>query len=350
MKASSDYINEPNTSPIVLSVEQVDLAFSTEAHILKQASLELKSGEIACLLGESGCGKTTLLRCIAGLEEPNQGQIHIDGSAVFTSAKQLPPEQRDIGMVFQDYALFPHLSVAKNILFGLKKSKDSSQEKQNILNETLSLLNLNDQKDKYPHQLSGGQQQRVAIGRAIVSKPKLLLLDEPFSNLDLHLRERLARDLRQLLKSRNITALMVTHDQLEAFAFADTIGIMHQGQLEQWGSANEIYHHPASAYVANFIGDGVVISKQHLERLGLREVDNQARMESEFFCLRPEHIELCSDDSQPSAVITALYQQGHSQLLRCHFELEEGGFDLLVRGPADQVFEIGSLVNFRLLV
>ena len=185
----------------------------------------------------------------------------------------------------------------------------------------------------------------MAIGRAIVAKPKLLLLDEPFSNLDLHLRERLAHDLRQLLKSKNITALMVTHDQLEAFAFADTIGIMHRGQLEQWGSADQIYHHPASAYVANFIGDGVVISQQHLERLGIDDPHSR-----DFFCLRPEHIELCHDDSQPCATITALYQQGHSQLLRCHFALDEGGFDLLVRGPADQCFEIGSVVNFRLLV
>ena len=190
-------------------------------------SLSLARGRIGCLLGPSGCGKTTVLRCIAGFEEISGGEIVINGKSVSTPQHHLPAEQRRIGMVFQDYALFPHLTAEQNIGFGLHKL--SRAERKIRQDELLTLIGLNEAANLYPHQLSGGQQQRIALARALAPRPQLLLLDEPFSNLDVELRERLCHDVREIIKREGTTALMVTHDQHEAFAVADDIAIMHQG-------------------------------------------------------------------------------------------------------------------------
>jgi iron(III) transport system ATP-binding protein len=207
------------------------------------------------LIGPSGCGKTTLLRAVAGLEPVSQGQILLSGRVVSAPGQTEPAERRRVGMVFQDYALFPHMDVARNVGFGLNHLPRSERDQR--VTEVLALVGLAGAETRFPHELSGGQQQRVALARALAPKPDLLLLDEPFSNLDVDLRERLAHEVRAILKAANATALLVTHDQLEAFAIGDVIGVMHEGQLQQWDDAYSLYHRPATRFVADFIGHGV---------------------------------------------------------------------------------------------
>jgi iron(III) transport system ATP-binding protein len=230
-----------------------------------QVSFSLQAGEIGVLIGPSGCGKTTLLRAVAGLERATAGSIRLAGDMVSSPQLHLPAESRRIGMVFQDYALFPHLDVARNVGFGLAHLPAAEQRAR--VQEALELVGLGQSGHLHPHQLSGGQQQRVALARALAPKPRLLLLDEPFSNLDVDLRERLAHEVRGILKAAGATALFVTHDQLEAFAIGDRIGVMHEGRLQQWDEAYALYHRPATRFVAEFIGHGVFAHAQ----ISLRE-------------------------------------------------------------------------------
>ena len=239
-----------------LQVSQLTVRYAARAlAAVQNVSLALRAGEVGVLIGPSGCGKTTLLRAIAGLEPVSQGSIELSGETVSAPGRHLPVEKRRIGMVFQDYALFPHLTVGANVAFGLDHLPSGARSAR--VAETLDLVGLGGMDGRRPHELSGGQQQRVALARALAPQPRLLLLDEPFSNLDEDLRERLAHEVRAILKSAGITALMVTHDQLEAFAMGDHIGIMHQGTLHQWADAYSLYHRPATRFVANFIGHGV---------------------------------------------------------------------------------------------
>ena len=221
------------------------------------ATMALSAGEIGVLIGPSGCGKTSLLRAIAGLERLAGGRIAIAGDALADARRHLhaPPEARRIGMVFQDYALFPHLSVARNVAFGIAHLARDERERR--VREVLDLVGLAHAARRAPHQLSGGQQQRVALARALAPRPRLLLLDEPFSSLDVDLRERLAQEIRVILQASGTTALFVTHDQFEAFALGDVIGVMQRGRLEQWDDAYTLYHRPATRFVAQFIGHGV---------------------------------------------------------------------------------------------
>jgi iron(III) transport system ATP-binding protein len=205
-----------------------------------------------------------VLRCIAGFEPVSAGKILLNGAVISSSSVMIPPERRHIGMVFQDYALFPHLSVVDNIGFGLHSMQKG--ERSARIAEMLQTVGLADSAKKYPHQLSGGQQQRVALARALAPRPELLLLDEPFSNLDVSLRGRLSLEVRDILKSQNATAILVTHDQDEAFAIADEIGVMHQGEIQQWDTAYNLYHKPANRFVANFIGEGVFLPGKMLAR------------------------------------------------------------------------------------
>lgn len=223
-------------------------------------SFSLQVGEIGVLIGPSGCGKTTLLRAVAGLEQACAGSITLAGELVSSPTQHSPAESRRIGMVFQDYALFPHLDVNRNVGFGIAKVP-AAQRAQRVA-EVLALVGLPDAGKRFPHELSGGQQQRVALARALAPKPRLLLLDEPFSNLDVDLRERLAHEVRAILKAAGATALFVTHDQLEAFAIGDQIGVMNQGTLHQWDPAYALYHRPATRFVADFIGHGVFAPAQ----------------------------------------------------------------------------------------
>ena len=239
-------------------LEIIDLGLAYGAHqVVRGLGLRLKSGRIGCLLGPSGCGKTTVLRCIAGFEPIDAGEIRLDGHCVSRPGYHVPPEQRRIGMVFQDYALFPHLTVTANIAFGLRGMAPRDREAR--VAELLDTIGLAEHGAKYPHELSGGQQQRVALARALAPRPALLLLDEPFSNLDVDLRERLSYEVRDIIKATGTTAILVTHDQHEAFAVADEVGIMNHGVIQQWDSPYNLYHRPANRFVADFIGQGVFV-------------------------------------------------------------------------------------------
>jgi iron(III) transport system ATP-binding protein len=241
----------------VLELRDLRHAYGHHGEVVKGLSFALNRGSIGCLLGPSGCGKTTVLRCIAGFEPARSGEIRLGGKVVSSATESLPPEARRIGMVFQDYALFPHLDVAKNIAFGLRGL--SGAERDRRVEQCIDTVGLSGNAKKYPHELSGGQQQRVALARALAPKPDLLLLDEPFSNLDVEMRERLALEVRQIIKDAQITAVLVTHDQNEAFAIADEIGVMNAGVIEQWDTAYNLYHRPASRFVADFVGQGVFL-------------------------------------------------------------------------------------------
>lgn len=229
-------------------------------------SFSLQAGEIGVLIGPSGCGKTTLLRAVAGLERANSGSITLGPQIISSADIHIPPEQRHLGMVFQDYALFPHLDVARNVAFGIAHLP--SNQRMHRVAKVLELVGMPTAGKRFPHELSGGQQQRVALARAIAPSPRLLLLDEPFSNLDVDLRERLAHEVRGILKAAGATALFVTHDQLEAFAIGDRIGVMQEGKLHQWDEAYALYHRPATRFVADFIGHGVFAPAQIEQRRG----------------------------------------------------------------------------------
>lgn len=240
----------------MLALHQVAIAYSADT-VVKNINFALMPGQIGCLLGPSGCGKTTLLRAIAGFERLKTGSIKLEQTEVSSEHCHLNPEKRQVGMVFQDFALFPHLSVADNITFGLGRANKA--EKARKVKQLLQLVGLPNLGHRFMHQLSGGQLQRVALARALAPEPKVLLLDEPFSSLDADLRESLARDIRAILKQLNITALLVTHDQHEAFAMADIIGVMSDGELQQWATPYELYHKPINRFVADFIGRGVLV-------------------------------------------------------------------------------------------
>ncbi len=212
-------------------------------------SLSVQKGELVAVLGPSGSGKTTLLRVIAGFERPDRGSIVIDGRIVADATRWVEPEDRGVGMVFQDYALFPHLTVAQNIAFGLNKNDSRAR-----IHELLKLVGLNGFSERYPHELSGGEQQRVALARSLAANPKVLLLDEPFSNLDADLRPKMRAELKLLLQRLNCTTILVTHDQEEAFELADRIAVLNAGRLEQIDTLENLYRAPATRFVAEFIG------------------------------------------------------------------------------------------------
>jgi len=229
-------------------------------------NLKTNPGETVALLGPSGCGKTTTLRCIAGLERPDSGEIWIDGKPVSTKNVFVPPEKRNIGMVFQSYALWPHMTVFNNVAYPLKIRKFGKNEIKQRVNDVLEMMGLKEMSERYPHQLSGGQQQRVALARAIVYQPRLLLMDEPLSNLDAKLREHMRYELRRLLKKIGITAVYVTHDQEEAFVIADRIAIMNNGKVIQVGKPMEIYENPLNSFIAGFIGRVNIFKARVVER------------------------------------------------------------------------------------
>ena len=277
-----------------LQLDQITVAYgrlSTARPAVQSVSLSLEAGHIGVLIGPSGCGKTSLLRAIAGLEPMTSGTLRVDEHVLSAPAQgiHVPPERRGIGMVFQDYALFPHLSVQDNIAFGLKHMP--SRQRQQRIDDMLSLVGLTQVAQRAPHQLSGGQQQRVALARALARKPRLLLLDEPFSNLDVDLRERLAQDVRAILKQIGAPALFVTHDQMEAFAVGDLIGVMHAGELVQWGDAYTLYHRPATRFVAQFIGHGAFTTGQ------LVQASEGTQVQTDLGVLHRAHTPLATSDS-----------------------------------------------------
>ena len=245
----------PLTLPL-LAINALRHAYGSN-EVIKGLSLTLNRGTIGCLLGASGCGKTTVLRCIAGFDPVQAGEISLNGQIVSQRGVLLPTEARHVGMVFQDYALFPHLTVAENVAFGLRDTDRTARARR--VDEVLEIVRLPGVRDQYPDELSGGQQQRIALARALAPRPDLLLLDEPFSNLDVDFRAKLTDDVREILKQQNTTAILVTHDQHEAFNLADEIGIMRDGVIEQWDTPYRLYHEPITRYVADFVGQGVFL-------------------------------------------------------------------------------------------
>ncbi|MDX9874603.1 MAG: ABC transporter ATP-binding protein [Spongiibacteraceae bacterium] len=297
--------------PPLLAIDAVSVAYGS-TQVLHQIALTLSHGSIGCLLGPSGCGKTTLLRAIAGFEPVSAGSIALEGQVVSAPGRTLPPERRQIGMVFQDFALFPHLSIADNIAFGLRGW--SASDRRQRVEALLRLVGLSGYGRHYPHQLSGGQQQRVALARALAPRPRLLLLDEPFSSLDVTLREGLAREVREILSQEGTSAILVTHDQQEAFAFADEIGVMAGGRLLQWDSGYNLYHRPASRTVAQFVGQGQMVPGRWLDTtrvetpLGILRSDAEGTPGAEVDVLvRPDDlVHVRSGDSSASgALVTA---------------------------------------------
>jgi len=242
------------TQTPILRLAQVTKQFlKSETPAVCNADITLSQGNILGLLGPSGCGKTTLLRLIAGFEHPQTGYIEVAGRRVADGASWVAPEDRSIGMVFQDFALFPHLTVLENVAFGLRQTRQSKSLVAERVAEAIALVQLQGKEQRYPHELSGGQQQRVALARALAPRPSLILLDEPLSNLDLQVRLYLRQEVRDILKATGTSGVFVTHDQEEALSICDQVAVMRQGQIEQLGTPEEIYWHPASRFVAEFV-------------------------------------------------------------------------------------------------
>lgn len=304
--------------PAAIRCEKLDKAYGPVPAV-RQVDLMVMPGRFVALLGPSGCGKTTVLRLIAGFEKPDQGTIQLDGQTVASHTDWVPPESRRCGMVFQEYALFPHLTVGANIAFGLAKNGDRTEHVRAILR----LIGLEGFHDRMPHELSGGQQQRVALGRALAPNPAVILLDEPFSNLDAGLRDRVRQEIRRILREAGVTALFVTHDQEEALSLADEVAVMMDGRIEQCDRPERLYRCPASHRVATFLGDanflpGTAGGKTVECVLGplALHAPQQGPVELMF---RPEDLllEACADG--PAEIIDRVYF-GHDQLLRLRYK------------------------------
>jgi len=335
-----------------VSVRSLEHAYGPH-RVVRGMSFTLEPGSIGCLLGPSGCGKTTVLRCLAGFEPVQGGEIKLSDRVVSRPGLQVPPEKRGVGMVFQDYALFPHLDVARNVAFGL--SLLTTEDATRRVAAMLDLVGLSTLAKVYPHELSGGQQQRVALARALAPGPDLLLLDEPFSNLDFDLRERISIEVRAILKAAGATAILVTHDQHEAFALADEIGIMKDGAIEQWDTAYNLYHRPRTRFVADFVGQGIFLP-------GIAEADGHVRtelgqLEGEWpvpvpaggavdLLLRPDDI-VHDDESPWQAEVETKSFRGAEFLYTLKLE---SGTRLLSLVPSHHNHAIGEQIGIRLAI
>jgi len=331
-----------------LSVEDLRCEYDTQT-VLKDLNFTLKKGEIAALLGPSGCGKSTLLRAIAGFEKIKGGSIIINETILSSYNANIPPEKRRIGMVFQDYALFPHFTIEQNIAYGL--SKQQKKNLQERVNKLLTLVDLEDYNARYPHELSGGQQQRVALARALAPEPQLILLDEPFSNLDADLRTRLGIQVREILNALEISAILVTHDQNEAFAMADRVGVINKGAITQWGTPYDLYHEPNSRFVAQFIGKGSFLRgltdspTSFITELGLITGNRAypwAKGTPVEILIRPDDI-LFNENAAQNATIVAKTFAGTAT----HYLLElPSGARIEAAFPSHQNFNIGQRICF----
>ena len=335
-----------------LEVKQLDFAYGRN-QILFEFDFSLEESQIGCLLGPSGCGKTTVLRAIAGFENPTKGEIVLNGNKLNGSKIFVEPEKRQIGMVFQDIALFPHLSVESNIQFGIRSLSLTQRYKRS--NELLDLVGMSQFKKTYPHELSGGQQQRIALARAMAPKPSLLLMDEPLSSLDEELREQLAREIRLILQQEKISAILVTHDQNEAFAVGDHICVMHQGRVQQNDSAYNLYHRPLNRFVAEFIGEGAllpgVVADEDTITTDLGEIkgnlpESCKHQDNVDVLIRPENV-ILGDDKENRAVITERYFRGSGYL----YSLKtSGGVELLSLISGSKALQIGQSISVRLQI
>jgi len=333
-----------------LDIEKLDVSYG-DNQVLSQVSFSLEPGKIGCILGPSGCGKTTVLRAIAGFEPVHGGRILINQVEVSSSLYCVAPEKRNIGMIFQDFALFPPLSVIDNIRFGLKSL--SAEKQQSRARELLAITGMLAYSQAYPHQLSGGQQQRVALARAMAPQPGLLLMDEPFSGMDVDLREQLAREVRNILRQENITAILVTHDQHEAFAIADNICVMDEGKIQQQDSGYNLYHRPVNRFVANFIGQGVIIpgnveSPQSVRtELGYIEGKlpiDRAKGTAVDVLIRPDDV-IHDDSSSETAIVIDKSFRGADFL---YYLRMDSGVEVLCLAPSHHNHRINERIGIRL--
>lgn len=334
----------------LLNVKGVHIGYG-EHVVVQGVDLTLAQGEIGCLLGPSGCGKSTLLRAIAGLEPLLGGKVAVADRVLSDDSSMVAAEQRNIGMVFQDIALFPHLTIADNIAFGLRGQ--SAVAKAERVRELLSLIGLPGIEQRYPHSLSGGQQQRVALARALAPMPKLLLMDEPFSGLDATLKEELIPEIRRILYVENIAALIVTHDQLEAFALADKVALMRNGNIEQTDTAYEMYHEPKTRFVADFIGQGFFIPAEVLNPnqintdLGVLNLESPTEYTAQDrvdLLIRPDDV-LHDDDSNYLGLITS--KQFKGTYFQYQVELTNGQ-RLLCIASSHHNHALGQRIGIRL--
>lgn len=336
----------------MLLLDDISIAYD-QLSVVSQLSFQLKEGQIGCLMGPSGCGKSTVLKLIAGFLKPYQGRFFLRDQWV---GDQQPAFIRKVGLVFQDFALFPHLTVLENVVFGLHKW--SSYERQARAKSLMVCLAIKGLENYYPHQLSGGQQQRVAIARAIAPKPDLVLLDEPFSSLDAELSSQLLSELKNLIREEGITSLMVTHDQQQAFAFADVMGVIQGGKLHQWGSAYDLYHRPKTRFVADFIGEGVFIpghveTPNHIKTaLGVFEDKNSRIANGEAtigsaldVLIRPDDI-IHDDNSMFQAAIVDRVFRGTHFMYYLALD-DEPTHVMLCLAPSHHNHSIGDLFGFR---
>jgi iron(III) transport system ATP-binding protein len=337
---------------VLLEVKNIVVSYGRKA-VLHDVSLHVNRGSFACLLGPSGCGKTTVLRAIAGFEPLDRGEVRLRGEVVSSSASTTPPERRKVGMVFQENALFPHLTVEGNIAFGIKGKRESPWRE--TVNEMLDIVGLRGLGDRYVHELSGGQQQRVALARALAPAPQVILLDEPFSSLDVDLRVWLGAEVKDILKQRGVTTVLVTHDQSEAFALSDQIGVMRDGRILQWDTAYNLYHEPADRFIAHFVGQGVflrgtLISPDAIDtELGVIRGDRAygwPRGSAVDVLLRPDDI-LPDPEGDISATVVSRAFKGAQILYGLKLST---GSSVLSLFPSHHNYDTGETVAVRLAV
>jgi iron(III) transport system ATP-binding protein len=337
--------------PDALSVSGLTKRFDPrEPAVVSDVSFSVAPGEIFALLGPSGCGKTTTLRLVGGFERPDAGTIVAGGQALDDARRHVAPERRGIGLVFQDYALFPHLTVVDNVVFGLRGLP--RERRRARAREVLGLLGLGGLEMRHPHELSGGQQQRVAIARTIAPSPRLILLDEPFSNLDALLRQVTRQEIRHLFKREGVSVVLVTHDQEEALSFADRIAVMRSGRIEQTGTAEEVYNRPRTLFVAQFLGRTNLLmshaeGREAATPLGRVKTDRPASG-SVLLSLRPEHLTLIPASEiglEICGIVASREFRGHD----ITFRVEIGGAEYLVHTDNRMTFGVGDRVGVRAL-
>lgn len=312
----------------VLTIQKLSKKFG-ERFAVNQASWSAQSGQIICLLGHSGCGKTTMLRLIAGLETPTEGSIQLERKVLWDPYQQVQAEERNIGFVFQDYALFPHLSVLENVMFGLKKIP--KHERQSIAENALKHVSMSHHIHSYPHTLSGGEQQRVALARALAPKPNVLLMDEPFSNLDHRLRDQIRQSTIEILKQTSTTTIIVTHDPEEALQIADQIILMHQGKIIQSGTPKQLYFQPKTLFAARYFSDlneiKTQIQDQQLHTIfGNIAIPKHLTSNNEIRCYFRSHqlrVNRIKTENSLAAKIISSNFLGYSQLLKLKIEAED---------------------------
>lgn len=334
----------------ILELQNINKKYkNAEKYAVQKVSFEVEKGEILALVGESGSGKTTLLRLIAGLEHPDSGCIWLSGEKIVEGQTSVPAHKRKVGLVFQDYALFPHLTVMENVSFGLHHAKGNTDE---LAKKSLETVGLHENHHHYPHQLSGGQQQRVALARAIAPNPKILLLDEPFSNLDAVLKDQVREEIRHIIKKAEITAIFVTHDTRDALSTADRIAILHKGYLQQIDSPKNLYEHPANPYVANFFGkrneiiatpteEGFYTPFGFIKDLRSADYHNPVRLH-----FRPQHAKILrSEEQHLSGKLYSVAYFGDHQIIQLS---DDEGHRICIRTGPNKTFGGKEWVFFTL--